>query len=496
MDESISNNVPVQKLPDDSKSLDSPERTVTSKSISKHSLDVKTVDWETLLEEQLDELSDEGDSDIDRDVDEEVSEYVKFLDSWNMKKITTSHVTPLLTPLCRENKKLRRCYAGVYFSNRSNESILKDSEENLRMKSLECDNLYQKYFLLEEKLAESEARFNSQQISFDDRESACLAREKRLEADLAAALDKIKMLEDDLKKFNTSSSKLTTMLGASKNHRDTRGLGYKGIDAPSISKEVKFVKASDSSQQKVSTDGKSEIPSPAVKVQKSKVYQPPKLAHTDRGKNIPYVCHYCGNKGHLERRCRFRIRNEKLHDVLVWASQEVVKPRSYVKTNPLNVTGCNCPTFRQRNQCCDKPRFAYKRHTNPFHNRNGYQKDNFVKTKTRSDAPNWRKTNLQKNSQSNSLPRNLEESNGKKVPVVPKRTQKWIPKKVNDVLSVKRNDLPENSMTMEKAVSMMLELNKFFGKMELDVKGSKSDLFHDNPKVTCGEQDIVHLNTT
>ena len=45
----------------------------------------------------------------------------------------------------------------------------------------ECDNLYQKYFLLEEKLAEYEARFNSQQISFDDRESACLAREKLLE---------------------------------------------------------------------------------------------------------------------------------------------------------------------------------------------------------------------------------------------------------------------------------------------------------------------------
>ena len=136
MDESISNNVPVQKLPDDSKSLDSTERTVTSKSISKHSLNVKTVDWETLLEEQLDELSDEGDSDIDRDVDEEVSEYVKFLDSWKMKKIKTSHVSPHLIPLCRENKKLRRCYAGVYVSNRSNESILKDSEENLRMKSL------------------------------------------------------------------------------------------------------------------------------------------------------------------------------------------------------------------------------------------------------------------------------------------------------------------------------------------------------------------------
>ena len=51
-------------------------------------------------------------------------------------------------------------------------------------------------------------------------------------------------------------------------------------------------------------------------------------------------------------------------------------------------------------------------------------------------------------------------------------------------------------MTMEKEVSMMLELNKFFGKMELDVKGSKSDLFHDNPKVTSGEQDIVHPNTT
>ena len=149
------------------------------------------------------------------------------------------------------------------------------------------------------------------------------------------------------------------LLGSSKNHRDTRRLGYQGIDVPSTSKEVKFVKASDSSQQKVFTDGKSEIPSPAVKVQKSKVYQPPKLAHTDRGKNIPYVCHYCGNKGHLERRCRFRIRNEKLHDVLVWASQEVLKPRSYVKTNPLNVTGCNCPTFRQRNQCCDNPSFSY-----------------------------------------------------------------------------------------------------------------------------------------
>ena len=59
-------------------------------------------------------------------------------------------------------------------------------------------------------------------------------------------------------------------------------MGYKGIDAPNIIKKVKFVKASDSSQQKVSTGGKSEIPSPEVKVQKRKVYQTPKSGQTDR----------------------------------------------------------------------------------------------------------------------------------------------------------------------------------------------------------------------
>lgn len=79
----------------------------------------------------------------------------------------------------------------------------------MRSKNSECENLRRNLFVL---------------------------KEKQLEIDLTAALDKIKMLEDDLKKFNTSSSKLTTMLGASKNHRDTRGLGYKGIDASNISK--------------------------------------------------------------------------------------------------------------------------------------------------------------------------------------------------------------------------------------------------------------------
>ena len=119
MDESISNNVPVQKLPNDSKSLDSPERTVISKSISKHSLDVKTVDWETLLEEQLDELSDEGDSDIDRDVDEEVSEYIKFLDlvedeeDYNFSCLTSSDSS--LSRKQEIEKMLRRCLCFKWF---------------------------------------------------------------------------------------------------------------------------------------------------------------------------------------------------------------------------------------------------------------------------------------------------------------------------------------------------------------------------------------------
>lgn len=57
---------------------------------------------------------------------------------------------------------------------------------------------------------------------------------------------------------------------------------------------------------------------------------PSNLTHMRAVKNNSFNCYYCGNKGHLERRCRFRLRNEKLHNILAWMSKEVIKPVSHL----------------------------------------------------------------------------------------------------------------------------------------------------------------------
>ncbi|XP_026441450.1 dentin sialophosphoprotein-like [Papaver somniferum] len=125
----------------------------------------------------------------------------------------------------------------------------------------------------------------------------------KLKVDLDNALEKLKMLEKenmslktDLKKFDSSTKQLDSILDSGGVPRDMRGLGYKGKQTLNTKQETKFVKPKDYAKEiasKVTTKDcssikeKSVAPSSSAKDGKRKIRQTPMKGNPQQGHHCP-----------------------------------------------------------------------------------------------------------------------------------------------------------------------------------------------------------------
>lgn len=138
-----------------------------------------------------------------------------------------------------------------------------------------------------------------------------------------------------LRKFNESSSNISSLLETGRSHGNTRGLGYEGCITSSIEKEIKFVKSSctqteaslkvtqgDCEETKRDKPTNNNQPNQKIEEKADEIRKRSKLrkvqkgegaskifSHKGNNKNYHYHnirhCYSCGSRKHLHKNARF-----------------------------------------------------------------------------------------------------------------------------------------------------------------------------------------------